>query len=221
MVVNIVFNHVVTMYGAQDPIGAAGALAAVGVAQRVLWFAFTPIMGISMGAQPIIGFNVGARKWRRALKSLKWSSIDGAVCGLFFFTLIELFPAQIVALFGIDAELQAFAVLALRIYVIWLPFVGYQAVASSYFQSSGQPMKATILELIRQVIYLIPLYLILPGILVATFGISGLMGVIICVPVSDALATITTTIFVIIEVRKLHRLIATEEGPEPQMPAAA
>ena len=212
MLVNIVFNHVVTMYGAQDALGAAGALGAIGVAQRVAWFAFTPIMGMCMGAQPIIGFNVGARNWRRALATMKWSSVSGAVCGLIFFLIFEFFPEQVVGLFGIESTLQEFAVLALRIYVIWFPFVGYQAVAASYFQSSGQPVKATILELIRQVIYLIPLYLLLPPILTSIFGLSGLMGVVICVPVSDGLSTITTTIFIILEVRKIHKLIREQDA---------
>ena len=220
MFVNIVFNHVVTMYGAQDPLGAAGALGAIGVAQRVSWFAFTPIMGIAMGAQPIIGFNVGARNWSRALKTMKWSSIDGALVGLFFFAVCELFPEQIAGLFGIEDNLKEFAVLAMRIYVLWFPLVGYQAVASSYFQSSGQPLKATVLELIRQVIYLIPLYLFLPGILISLLGISGLMGVVICVPVSDMLSTITTTVFIVIEVRKLHRKMREVEQPKPEPTAA-
>ena len=115
-------------------------------------------------------------------------------------------------MFGIESTLQEFAVLALRIYVIWFPFVGYQAVASSYFQSSGQPVKATILELIRQVIYLIPLYLLLPPILTSIFGLSGLMGVVICVPVSDGLSTITTTVFIILEVRKIHKFIHEQDA---------
>lgn len=220
MLVNIVFNHVVTMYGAQDPLGAAGALGSIGVAQRVAWFAFTPIMGIAMGAQPIIGFNVGARNWGRALKTMKWSSIDGAVVGLFFFIVCELFPEQIVSLFGIEESLKDFSILAMRIYVLWFPLVGYQAVASSYFQSSGQPLKATILELVRQVIYLIPLYLFLPGALISLLGISGLMGVVICVPVSDMLSTITTTVFIVIEVRKLHQRMNAAEQPKPTPNAA-
>ena len=204
--VNIVFNHVVGIHAADDPLGIAGALGSIGVAQRIMFFVFTPIMGLSMGAQPLIGFNYGAKSWQRVLSLLKWSCLDGAICGTVFFIICEFFPGPIVELFGVTGDLREFAILSLRIYMLWIPFVGYQAVASSYFQSSGQPLKATILELVRQVSYLIPLYLFLPPVLTAVFGISGLMGVIICVPVSDALATITTTVFVIIEVRKLRAL---------------
>ena len=86
----------------------------------------------------------------------------GNIIGTFFFVLAQVSPEPIVALFGIDEELAAFAAIALRIYVIWFAGVGYQVVGSSYFQSSGQPLKATILELTRQILFLIPLYLLFP-----------------------------------------------------------
>ena len=88
----------------------------------------------------------------------------------------------------------------------WLPLVGYQMMGSSYFQSSGQPLKATILELTRQILFLIPLYLLFPPLAMSWFGVSGLTGVLLCVPISDALAFITTTYFVIMEVIRLRKL---------------
>lgn len=112
----------------------------------------------------------------------------------------------IVALFGVTGDLEEFAVYALRVYVIFLPLVGFQIVGSSYFQSSGQPIKAAVLELTRQVIFLIPLYMFLPPVLTAVFGITGLHGVIISVPVSDILSVCVTSVFVAREVRKLRRL---------------
>ena len=102
---------------------------------------FEYIMGISMGAQPLIGFNCGARKWTRVLSLLKWSCLDGAICATVFFLLCELMPGPIVELFGVTGDLREFSILSLRIYMIWMPFIGYQAVASSYFQSSGQPLQ--------------------------------------------------------------------------------
>ena len=77
---------------------------------------------------------------------------------------------------------------------------------SSYFQSSGQPLKAAILEMTRQVIFLIPLYLLLPPVLTSVFGLTGLQGVVVSAPVSDGLATLMTTVFVVREVRKLRGL---------------
>ena len=102
--------------------------------------------------------------------------------------------------------------LSLRIYTIWMPLIGYQAVASSYFQSSGQPLKATILELTRQILFLIPLYLLFPPFAMSVFGVSGLTGVLLCVPISDALAFITTTYFVAVEVIHLRKKRDAEQA---------
>ncbi len=204
--VGIVLNHVVNFYGATDPIGTTAALAAIGVAQKATSFAFTPLIGLIMGAQPIIGFNYGAKLWQRVLDTLKWASIVGACIGGFFFALAQIVPVPIVSLFGTSGDLEEFAVFALRVYVVFLAPVGFQIVGSSYFQSSGQPLKAAILEMTRQIIFLIPLYLFLPHALTAIFGLAGLQGVIICVPVSDALSVCVTSCFVAKEVRKLRRL---------------
>ena len=95
---------------------------------------------------------------------------------------------------------------ALQIYTLLYPLVGFQIVGSSYFQSSGQPLKAAILEMTRQVIFLIPLYLLLPPVLTSVFGLTGLQGVVVSAPVSDGLATLMTTVFVVREVRKLRGL---------------
>ncbi len=208
-VVSVVFNQVVTKYGVMDPLGAAGALAAIGVAQKATMFAITPMIGLVMGAQPLIGYNYGARKWGRVLKALKWAEIWGIGFGVAFLLLSHLIPHQLVNLFGVTGDLEAFAVQSLQIYTILYPLVGFQIIGSSYFQSSGQPMKAAVLELTRQVIFLIPLYIIMPS-LAGLFGSTPLIMVIVAVPVSDALSVCVTSVFVFREVRKLRRLRAAE-----------
>ena len=140
------------------------------------------------------------------LDTLKWASITGVCIGGAFFLIAEAIPAPIVELFGVSGDLENFAVYALRVYVIFFAPVGFQIVGSSYVQSSGQPMKAAILELTRQVLFLIPLYLLLPPVLTALFGTTGLESVIISAPVSDALSVCVTSVFVAREVRKLRRL---------------
>ena len=131
----------------------------------------------------------------------RWSRL-AAFCWLFF----EIVPQAVLAPFSVGEDLMDFACMAMRIMAIWLPFVGYQMMGSSYFQSSGQPLKATILELTRQILFLIPLYLLFPPFAMSVFGVSGLTGVLLCVPISDALAFVTTTYFVVVEVRRLCRL---------------
>ena len=205
-VVTLVLNHVINMYAAADPIGVTNAFAVISIVWKVLGLAFTIVIGITSGAQPILGYNIGAKKWQRVLSALKWSCIASAalagVCWVFF----ELCPAVVLVPFSVDDELMDFACMAMRIMAIWLPFVGYQMMGSSYFQSSGQPMKATILELTRQILFLIPLYLLFPPVAMSWFGVSGLTGVLLCVPISDVLAFVTTTYFVVREVIRLRKL---------------
>lgn len=205
-VVSVVLNQVIGVYGAQDPIGVTGALAAIGVAQKATMFAITPLIGLIMGAQPIIGFNYGARLWQRVLDTLKWASVVGVAIGTCFLIIAHVIPVPIVALFGVTGELESFAVWGLQVYTILYPLVGFQIVGSSYFQSSGQPLKAALLEMTRQVLFLIPLYLLLPPVLTSVFGLTGLMGVVISVPVSDGLSVLVTSVFVVREVRKLRRM---------------
>lgn len=209
-VVSVVFNQVVTTYGALDPLGAEGALAAIGVAQKATMFAITPMIGLTMGAQPLLGYNYGARNWTRVLKTLKWAEIWGIGFGTFFLVLTHAVPDFIVSIFGVTGDLEEFAALSLQIYTLLYPLVGFQIVGSSYFQSSGQPLKAAILELTRQVLFLIPLYLIMPH-LSWLFGLSQLAMVIVAVPCSDGLSVCVTTVFVLLEVRKLRHLRASDE----------
>ncbi len=187
-VVTLVLNHVINLYAATDPIG------------------------VTSGAQPILGYNIGARKWDRVLSALKWSCIASAVLATICWVFFELVPEAVLVPFSVGDDLIDFACLAMRIMALWLPLVGYQMMGSSYFQSSGQPLKATILELTRQILFLIPLYLLFPPVAMSVFGMSGLIGVLTCVPLSDALAFITTTVFVVLEVRRLRALRDAESA---------
>lgn len=210
-VVTIVLNHVINLYAAGDPIGVTNAFASISIVWKVLGLVFTMMLGVTMGAQPILGFNIGARKWDRVIKALKWSCIASTALATVSWAVLELFPEAVLAVFSIHDDLMGFTCMAMRIMSIWLPFVGYQVMGSSYFQSSGQPLKATVLELTRQILFLIPLYLLFPPVAMSLLGVSGLTGVLLCVPISDALATIVTTIFVVREVSRLRVLRASEE----------
>ncbi len=206
VVTSLIFNEVVTKYGSLDPIGATGALAAVGVAFRSMMITFCPLIGITMGAQPIIGYNYGARNWQRVLDLFKLSTIFGVALGAFFFAFCHLAPELIVSLFGMQAELADYASRAVVIMSTFLPLVGFQIVGSNYFQASGQPIKAAILGLTRQVLFLIPLYVFAPPIFASWFGFSELFGVVTCVPAADILSVAFTAGFVAYEVKKLRDL---------------
>ena len=105
-IINTILNQTLAYYGALDPIGATGALAAIGVAGRVNGFAFMPAVGVLMGAQTLIGYNYGARKWDRVLKSYWLGVLFATVIITFFFVLIHVIPGPIVQMFGVSGDLE-------------------------------------------------------------------------------------------------------------------
>jgi putative MATE family efflux protein len=204
-VVGVVLNQMLAIYGPMDSIGETGALAAIGVAQKSTMIVFAFLIGLTAGMQPIIGFNFGAKKWDRVIKTLKWACIWGVIFGAIYLAISHIAPKQIVDIFGVSGDLEEFSIWTLQIYTIFFPLVGFQVVGGSYFQSSGQPVKAAVIELLRQVILLIPMYLILPH-FADTFGVSPLAMIVFAVPLSDILSVLVTTGLVTAEVKKLMAL---------------
>lgn len=162
-VVNFVLNNLLNTYGAQSTIGAEGALASIGVVQRVASFVVLPLIGMAIAIQPLLGFNYGAHLFRRVKKTLAWGIAGATVIAVVLWALVHLFADPIVGFFGItDSDLKSFTVFALSVQLFLIPFVGFQIVGSNYFQATGQPAKSVFLSLTRQILFLIPLYIGLP-----------------------------------------------------------
>ena len=204
-IINVILNQTLTYYGALDPVGASGALAAIGVAGRINGFAFMPAVGVLMGAQTLIGYNYGARKWGRVRKSFWLGVLFATIIITFFFVLIHVIPEQIVQLFGVEGYLEQFCIYALQVMTAMFPLVGFQMMSSNYFQSTGQPLKASLLSLTRQVLFLIPLLLVLPWFLPTVLDVTSLQAVCFTYPMADALSILTTAAFIIPELLKLRK----------------
>lgn len=209
--ISILLNRLLVEYGAMHPIGSEGALSAVGVAGRVNSFAMMPVFGVVMGAQPIIGFNYGAHKWRRVRNAFWVEVLFATIIITAFFVVIHVFPTQLVHLFGVTGELEKFCIFALMVMSAMFPLLGFQISGSNYFQASGQPLKATVLGLLRQILFLVPLLIWLPRILPSFIDISGLEAVCVTYPSADVLSVILVGILIIIEMRKL-KARAVEEN---------
>ncbi len=210
--VNFVLNFQLVAYGAASPIGAEDALAAIGVLNRIGMFTVMPLIGIAVALQPLLGYNYGARKIGRVRKTL-WLGIAAATgFGVVEWGAIMLFPEQIVAAFSITHPgLVEFTVFALRVQFVMLPFVGFQIVGSNYFQATGQPAKSIFLTLTRQILFLVPLLLVLPGVLPRIApGLTGLDALYFAAPISDFLAIFTVAVFIAWEMRRLRRMEAAE-----------
>jgi len=184
------FNNILRNLGGELPIATFGVLF------RVISFVFMPMIGIAMGAQPILGFNFGAKQFLRVKKSFRlanWSATAISIVGfLVFFT----FPAQILRVFSSDPELIKMGTGAMRMLVIGLPLVGYQNIGTSLFQAIGKAKPAVFLALSRQVLFLIPLVVILSR-------IYGLDGVWFSFPAADFIAYLVTLVMVHLEMRRL------------------
>lgn len=207
-VVNFIINSLLNLYGSLSPLGAEGALASIGVVNRIASFSVLPIIGTAVALQPLLGFNYGARLIARVKKTL-WCGIAGATAvAVFLWAMVHIFPEQIVGIFGIaDGNLRDFTVFALKVQLFMVPLIGFQIVGSNYFQATGQPARSIFLSLTRQILFLIPLLVILPRILpVIIPSLTSLDALYFAMPVADFLAIFTTAIFILIEMKRLNKM---------------
>ena len=200
--VQLLQNTSMGWYG-EAALGAANggdiALSGMNINGAIIMLILMPVFGINQGAQPILGYNYGAKKFKRVLRAY-----IGAVCAATLicaagFTVTMLFSVQFVKLFapnGSDA-LMRFAPRAMRTVVLLLPLAGFQIVSTNMFVVTGRPKISIFLSMLRQCIILIPCILI--------FGrIWGLWGVVASVPVADAGAFLITGTMIFFELRKLN-----------------
>lgn len=189
----LILNKTLIAYGGDI------ALSAVGIMMSVATLLFMPILGLSQGAQPIIGFNYGARQYGRVKEALKTAILAGTAIALVGWLLVHLWPSQIIGLFTRDdTELIALTSHAMVIYFAMLPVLGFQVIGSTYFQAVGKPVQSTVLSLSRQVLIFIPLLLILPQ-------FWGIEGVWRTPPISDILAVLLTGAFIAFEMKKISQ----------------
>jgi putative MATE family efflux protein len=196
-VVAIISNRSLAKYGGDLAIGAMGVITSTSM------LVLMPIFGINQGAQPIIGYNYGAKKFDRVKHALKLAILAATAITTTGFIIIQLFPKQLISIFNKDSELLAIGIHGIRIYLFMLPIIGFQIVSSSYFQAIGKAKVSIFLSLSRQVIILIPLLFTLPRFL-------GLDGVWMSGPSSDAIASVLTAIFLFIEMKHLNELHGEE-----------
>ena len=107
--VTVVMNHVIAIWGAQDPMGYETALSVISIAWKVLSLAYMPVTGLTVGVQPLLGFNVGARLWGRVMSLYKWACIDGFLIAFAFQLVFWIAPQVPLSLFSVRADLMPFA----------------------------------------------------------------------------------------------------------------
>lgn len=189
---NAILNNQLRAYGGDL------AISVVGIIHSVVLFIAMPIYGLNQGAQPIIGYNHGARQYDRVKRTLQLAILSATAICVTGFAIVMGFPRQVIGLFNRqDAELMQLGVHAIRICLIMLPIIGFQIVSANYFQAIGKPQHAILLGLSRQVLILIPAIIIWPYFL-------GLDGIWIAFPTADFCSSLLTGTWLIFELRRLH-----------------
>ena len=198
-ILQVVMNNSLVYYGNQTAVGGDVALSAMGIVNKIGMILISICLGIGIGSQPIFGFNKGANQPKRVRKTFLVAAASATSVAAFGWLLCQLFPGAILSLFGTeDPQFNLFAERCLRIYMLGIFTAGFQVVSTSYFQSTGQPLKASILSMLRQLLLLIPLILILP----LYFGLSGIL---YAGPAADIISAIVVSQFIVHELRKLNK----------------
>ena len=166
------------------------AIASYGVINRFTFVFAMIVMGLNQGMQPIVGYNYGAKQYSRMLRAFELTAICATMVMGCVFLLGECVPRWMVLLFTHDNELLSQTILPMRIVASSMLLVGFQMVAGNFFTSIGMAAKSIFLSLTRQVLFLIPLALLMP----LLFTGDPILGVWWSIPVSDTLSALVTAI---------------------------
>lgn len=190
---NTILNNQLQQYGGDL------AISAMGIIYSVAMLILMPIFGLNQGAQPIIGYNFGARKYKRVVRTAELAIFVATAITTLGWIVTRVFPEQIIQAFSQgNPELVQIGSSAMGLFFVMFPLIGFQIVAGNFFQAIGKPKHAMLLSLSRQVLFLIPLLFILPGF----FGLKGVFG---ASPTADFLSSVVTALFFFLELRRLKR----------------
>lgn len=199
-VVAFVSNNLLTRYGALSEYGADIPLTTFGLCMKVSMIAFSVGIGVASGSQPIIGFNYGAGKYDRVKKTFLTSAGVCTIITIISWIIFQCFPLQLIRIFGTESGLyEEFAVQCFHIYLLLTFLNGLQMCTGVLFQAIGQPVKAAVASLSKQLLFYIPAMLILSR-------IFGLTGILMAGPTSDALAFVLCAILCFKEIKKMEKM---------------
>lgn len=204
VIISLVCNITLAKYGAQSHYGADIPIAIIGIESKVFTVVINIVVGIVLGCQPIIGYNLGARKLDRVKKLYINILICTVVTGVISTLIFELMPNVIVAIFGEPTNIPNpddywdFGTKTFRIFLSLVTFTCTIKMSSIFFQAVGKPAFAVIASLIRDIICFIPLVLILPIFL-------GIDGILYAAPAADAIAMLVTAALTFVFFKSLNK----------------
>lgn len=185
MVVNITLNNMLKKYGAMSIYGEDIPLAVSGVIAKLNSIVSSFSVGLAQGCQPIWGYNLGAKNYGRVKETYKKALISALGVGLVVFMAFQLFPTQIVSIFGSGGDLYyEFATKYMRIYLMFVFAQTVQPLSVNYFTGIGNMRQGVLISLSRQGFLLLPMLVVFPIVF------NGINGILYAGPVSDALACV-------------------------------
>lgn len=192
-------NNLLGKYGVESKFGQDIPITVFGIVMKINQILNSIIIGIAVGAQPIMGYNYGAGKLDRVKKTLKTVLACSVTVGVVAFILFQTIPEVLISIFGNgDSNYMEFACLTFRIYLLLCICNSIQIASGILFQAIGKSLKSVILSLSRQILLLIPGMIILSN-------IFGLMGVLYSGPVADGIAFIISSTLLILEMKNLGK----------------
>lgn len=200
VVISCVANNICVAYGAQSVYGPDIPLSALGIVFKVFGIVIAFSVGIAVGGQPIIGYNYGAGRYDRVIATYRTVLMANLVVGAVAMLLFELCPQAIVSLFGSGSALyNEYANLGFRIYLGGILLCCVQKASAIFLQAMGRPVKATVLSLSRDVVFLVP------GVVLFArfFSVTGMLW---AGPVADVLAFLMTIVFVSKELQSIRNM---------------
>lgn len=207
VIISMVCNKMLAIFGAQSVYGANDPLAIIGICMKVFTIVLSIAMGIIIGAQPILGYNIGAGQYDRVRETFRKCLVATIVVGIIATIIFEVCPEAIIAIFGSNSEnpelYMQFAALTFRIFLSLVTFTCIIKVISIFFQAVGEPLKAAIVSVFRDIIIFCPLVLILPHLM------NDINGVLWAAPIADIVGIILSATLVVVYFRHLGKNVKT------------
>ncbi len=193
-------NNLLGKYGAESKFGPDIPITVLGIVMKINQILTSIIIGVAVGAQPIVGYNYGAGKFDRVKKTLKTVLTCTLTVSTFAFILFQTIPEKLISIFGSgDSNYMEFACLTFRTYLLLCIANGVQIPSGIFFQAIGKSIKSAILSLSRQILLLIP------GMIIFS-SIFGLMGVLYAGPVADGIAFCISSTLLFFEMKNLGKV---------------
>ena len=213
VIVAILSNVQLAKYGALTKFGADIPIAIIGIQSKVFTVVINLVVGIVLGCQPIISFNMGAKKYDRVKELYKKIIFCALIIGISFTAIFQLAPEFVIRLFGNPSNVPnpddywEFGVMTMRIFMSLISISCIIKVNSIFFQAVGKPIQAAITSMIRDILCFVPLIVVLP---LLTQGVEGILW---AAPISDLVAMVVTTMLSVSFIKSLHK---TEEKEETE-----